>query len=73
MNPGKIIRQQVKVLESNSTLVDELRVLAKTEGGRMTPFGRELIESAKNNDIKQSFIAKLLNITPGAVSQHYNK
>jgi hypothetical protein len=73
MDAGKIIRRQVKFLENKASLVDELQTLAKTNGGRMTAFGRELIESAKNNDVKQAFIAKLLGISPGAVSQHYKK
>lgn len=73
MDAWKIIRGQVKQLEAEAGLVSELRVLAKTDGGRMTEFGREIISSAKKNGIQQAFIAKLLAISPGAVSQHYSK
>jgi predicted GNAT family N-acyltransferase len=71
MEAAKIIRRQVKILESDAELVAQLRLLAKTEGGHMTEFGREIIASAKDNSVKQAFVAKLLAISPGAVSQHY--
>jgi hypothetical protein len=73
MELGKLIRRQVRELESEAQLVSELRVLAKTDGGRMTDFGRDIITSAKENGVKQAFVAKLLAISPGAVSQHYSK
>ena len=40
----------------------------------MTKFGKDLIALVRDEtDAKQAFVAKLLDITPGAVSQHYNK
>jgi predicted transcriptional regulator len=39
----------------------------------MSPFGREILQAAKAAGVKQAFMAKLLDITPGAVSQHYSK
>jgi hypothetical protein len=68
-----MIRLHLKSLERKANLVSKLRERAKSEGGRLTLFGRELVRLAKQNDLKQSFIAKLLDISPGAVSQHYNK
>ncbi|MCW1431581.1 hypothetical protein [Novosphingobium sp. JCM 18896] len=73
MSPTRIIRKQLKAIEAELELVDGLRDLAKTEGGRMTEFGRALLVAAKDAEVKQSFMARLLGISPGAVSQHYNK
>lgn len=73
MSPGRIIRKQLKVMENEIGLLESLRDEAKTEGGRMTQFGRELIALAKAKGLKQSLVAKLLDITPGAVSHHYNR
>lgn len=70
---GRMIRVHLKSLESKVNVVDEFRELAKSEGGRLTLFGRELVRLLRQNEVKQSFVAKLLDISPGAVSQHYNK
>lgn len=70
---GSIIRKQLKALESELDLLAELRHLSKTEGGRMTEFGRAIIAASKDAKVKQSFVARLLQISPGAVSQHFNK
>ena len=66
------IRRDLKVLEQDLLLLETLRSLAKTESGRLTVFGRRLIALFKEEEnVKQSFVAGLLEITPGAVSQHY--
>jgi hypothetical protein len=68
-----MIRIHLKSLEKQAKLVGDLRELAKSEGGRLTLFGRELVRLAKQNEVQQSFVAKLLDISAGAVSQHYNR
>jgi hypothetical protein len=68
-----MIRIHLKSLEKQANLVHELRDLAKSDGGRLTLFGRELVRLAKQNEVQQSFVAKLLDISAGAVSQHYNR
>lgn len=73
MSATRIIRKQLRAIELKLALIDELRDLAKTEGGRMTDFGRALIAAAKDAGVKQAYVARLLEISPGAVSQHYNK
>lgn len=72
--PGSIsaIRRHLNNIEAQIELVDELRMAAKTDGGRMTPFGSDLIRSARDNGLQQAFIARLLDISPGAVSHRYN-
>ena len=69
----RIIRRQLKAIEGQLELLDTLRDLAKTDGGRMTEFGRALIAAAKDAEVKQAYVARLLEISPGAVSQHYSK
>lgn len=71
MSPGKIIRQQVKALEADMSLMAEIRSASKTEAGRLTPFGRGFIVLAKQADFKQTLVAKILDISPGATSRHY--
>jgi DNA-directed RNA polymerase specialized sigma subunit len=73
MSNAKMIRKLVKEMEAESLLLDDLRKGAKTEAGRMTEFGRDLIALFKEHDLQQAYVAKLLAISPGAVSQHYNK
>lgn len=71
--PGNMIRQHLKSLELDVDLLAELRRLSKTEGGRLTDVGREFLRFARRMELKQSFVAKLIDITPGAVSQHYTR
>jgi len=71
--PGNMIRLHLKSLERDVDSLAELRRLSKTEGGRLTDVGRDFLRFAKRMELKQSFVAKLLDITPGAVSQHYTK
>jgi hypothetical protein len=73
MDAAKIIRQQSRILEARADLITELRQHSLTEGGRLSLFGREFVRLAKQNELKQAFVAKLLGISNGAVSQHYNK
>lgn len=70
---AKAIRRQLKILDQQAELVEDLRDHAKTEGGRTTEFGRALLAAAKDAGIKQAYMARLLGISSGAVSQHYNK
>lgn len=73
MSAGKIIRMQVKNLELEVKLVEEIRSAAKTEGGHLTDFGRGFIALAKDAEMKQALVAKILDISAGAVSNHYAK
>jgi hypothetical protein len=73
MAVGDGVRRELELLELEMASVDELRALAKTSGGRMTEFGRALLELARAHDVRQSLMAKLLGISPGAVSNHYRR
>ncbi len=67
------IRRKLKEVEAALLLLEGLRDAAKTDGGRMTEFGRTLLAGARDAGLKQSFVAKLLEISPGAVSQRYKR
>lgn len=73
MDAPKIIRKKLREMENELALIEKLRAESKTDGGRMSPFGRDLLKAAKSAGLKQAFMARLLDITPGAVSQHYSK
>lgn len=63
------LQQQIKRLEKDADLAVALRDAAKSSGGRLTPLGKDLLHALVNNDFPQNEIAKLLDITPSAVSQ----
>jgi hypothetical protein len=73
MEDAKIIRRYLRSLEKEAELVAELRGYSKTEGGHLTEFGKVMVALAKDHSLKQAFVARLFDISPGAVSQHYNK
>ncbi|QMW24075.1 hypothetical protein [Sandaracinobacteroides saxicola] len=61
-------------LQQSSDILESFRELAKTESGsRLSEFGRNFITIAKLAGMKQSVVAKMLDITPGAVSQYFSK
>lgn len=68
---GRAVRRWIRELEGIREVIEQLRADAKTDGGKMTQFGRDVLWAAKKNGIKQAHMARLLDITPGAVSQHY--
>jgi hypothetical protein len=73
MEDAKLIRRYLKKLEKQAGILTQLREVTKTDGGRLNDFGKKLVASAKTSKVQQAFVAKLLDISPGAVSQHYSK
>ncbi len=73
MSSAKAVRRYLREIEEKAALVDELRATMKNEHGKMEPAGKSFLAVGKNNGIQQAFMAKLLDITAGAVSQHYSK
>jgi len=67
------IHQQIKRLEADADLVYVFRDKAKTDSGRLTTFGKDFLHACVENDIPQSFIAKILGVTPSAVNQNAAK
>jgi hypothetical protein len=73
VSEGSIIRRQLKALEAKAELVDFIRGQCKTEGGRLNECGLLFMQMAKAGGWKQATVATILDITPGAVSQHFNR
>ena len=74
LSPRKIILREVKRLEIDADLLATLRHYAKNESGtRLSAFGKAILRAGfeSRDEIKAADIAKLLEITAGAVSQHY--
>jgi DNA-binding MarR family transcriptional regulator len=67
------IHQQLKKLEADANLVYIIRDLAKTDGGRLTTFGKDFLHACVVNEVSQSTIAKILDVTPSAVHQNAAK
>ncbi len=61
--------QTIKRLEKYADLIDDLRGAAKTETGRLTPLGVGLIDTLSGGGYQHAQIARLLDISPAAVSQ----
>ena len=68
-----IIRRELRKLEGEAAPMTELRECCKTDGGHLTTDGKRLIKWAKNSGtIKQATIARILGITPAAVSRYWH-
>ncbi len=67
------LQQQLKRLEKDADLVIGLRDAAKTSGGRLSPLGKDILHALVNNGYPNVEIAKLLDVTPSAVSQASSK
>jgi hypothetical protein len=72
-DPVKIIRRETLRLKAAAAPVWELRETCKTSGGRLTDAGRDFIRWAKKTKVvSQATVARVLDVTPAAVSRHWN-
>ena len=74
MSPRKIILRELKRLEVDAELLANFRSYAKNEGGtRLSKFGKAVLRAGfeSRDEVKAADIARFLEITAGAVSQHY--
>jgi DNA-binding MarR family transcriptional regulator len=67
------LQQQLKRLEKDADLVTTLRGACKSDGGRLTALGKDVLHALVNNNYSQAEIAKLLDVTPSAVNQNASK
>jgi hypothetical protein len=67
------LHQQIRELEADAKLIFSIRAEAKTEGGRLTSFGKKFVHVCSTHGIANSTISKILDITPAAVSQNIAK
>ena len=69
----KILQQQIGRLEESDHLLLLIQGKAKSEGGRLTQFGKDILLACHNNDVSVSETARILNVTPSAVTQNVTK
>lgn len=67
------LQSAVKKLEGEASQIEAIRVYAKTDGGRLNDFGRNMIHICLDAKIPQSEIAKILGVTDSAISQNVAK
>jgi|APCry1669191674_1035369.scaffolds.fasta_scaffold53588_1 DNA-binding MarR family transcriptional regulator len=67
------IHQQIKKLEADASLIYLLQSKAKTDTGRLTQVGVDMVFACIRGGMSQTDVAKLLDITPSAVSQQAAK
>lgn len=64
------IQQKIQELEEDSAVLDKIVAVAKTSGGRISPDGKNLIYILRNAGMDKSTIAKLLKVTPAALTKY---
>lgn len=69
----KTLQQQIGRLEESDSLLLLIQGKAKSDGGRLTQFGKDLLLACHNNNIAVGETAKILNVTPSAVTQNIAK
>lgn len=67
------IRQQLEKLEAEAELVDIIRSRGKSEGGKLTDFGKDFVHICVEHGIPNGETAKILDVTTGAISQWATK
>lgn len=67
------LHQQITKLQESADMLEEIQAMAKTNGGRLTDFGKNLLHVCTENKMQVTKIAKLLNVTPAAVTQNQSK
>lgn len=67
------IRQQLAALEAEADLIDVIRSRGKSEGGKLTDFGKDFVHICVTHGISNGDTAKILDVTTGAISQWATK
>lgn len=64
------IRKLVLELERDANAAIELREWAKHDV-KLTGFGAAIVEAGYEHDVPQAVIARVLQVTPGAIARRY--
>lgn len=62
------LQRQIQELEERSATLDKIVSVSKTPGGRITDNGKNLIFILRKAGLKKSEIAKILGVTPAAIT-----
>ncbi|AYH25817.1 hypothetical protein U1R68_07565 [Pectobacterium colocasium] len=68
--PISPIQKQLAELEKKVEILDSIIDVAKTSGGRITDDGKNLIYILRNAGMSKTDIAKLLDVSPAALTKY---
>lgn len=68
--PISPIQKKIQELEDKNYLLDKIIAVTKTPGGHISPDGKNLIYILRNAGLEKSTIAKLLGVTPAALTKY---
>ena len=69
----KALQQHIARLEESDSMLLLIQSKAKTEGGRLTEFGKDFVVGCHKNHLKVGEIAKILDVTSSAITQNIAK
>lgn len=64
------IQKEIERLEEKENILDLILSVSKTNGGRISEDGKNLYFILKNAGLKKSEIARVLDVTPGALTKY---
>jgi hypothetical protein len=68
----KPLLTEVSKLRKHFEHFEMFRTVSKTPGKQLNDFGNDLVALAKQHSIKQSVIARALDVDPSVISRKYN-
>jgi hypothetical protein len=64
------LQKQINDLQEKADILDKIVAVAKTDGGRITDNGKNLYFILRQAGMTKSSIAKILDVTPAALSKY---
>ncbi len=64
------LERQIQALEKKANTLERIVSVAKTSGGRISDDGKNLYYILRNAGLKKSEIAKILDVTPAALTKY---
>lgn len=64
------LEKQIQALEKKANILEKIVSVSKTRGGRITDDGKNLYFILKNSGLKKSEIARVLDVTPSALTKY---
>lgn len=64
------IQKQIEALEADKRTLESILSVAKTNGGHITDHGKNLYFILKTAGLKKSEIARILDVTPSALTRY---
>jgi DNA-binding MarR family transcriptional regulator len=70
---AETFKKQLESLSEYKEVIENLRGWVVSEGGKLTPLGQDLVHSLIKHEMPNGEIAKLIGVTPSAISQQAKK